>query len=159
MDVQATAYPHPWESRSMGCWSCSSCTPVWSRLYNVHHRHHQHDRGASFSQLLYRFLSRPKWRGNDTVILVRNPMSFALGYWYVCREFEPRLAYAIFAHQADAINNQHGLSKCIHRNPLSLGWHRSLHSWFLSMDKWMRKASIHKYYRYVKEMAVAGLTH
>jgi hypothetical protein len=97
-----------------------------------------------------------KWRCNDTVILVRNPMSLALGYWYVRREFELRLAYVIFAHQADAMENKHGLSKCIHHNPISLGWHRSLHSWSLSMDKWMRKASIHRYYRYVKRWLLLG---
>jgi len=50
------------------------------------------------------------------VILVRNTMSFAVGYGYVCLEFKPCLAYANFAHQTDAMGHKHGLSKCIHRS-------------------------------------------
>jgi hypothetical protein len=64
-----------------------------------------------------------------------------------CLELKPRLAYANFAHQTDAMDHKHGLAQVLT---------------FLVFVKWgkrMRKASVHGYYRYVKEMAAARLTH
>lgn len=88
----------------------------------------------------YRDLSR---EAMITIILARNTMSFVVGYGYVCLEFKPCLAYANFAHQTDAMGHKHGLSLVLT---------------FLVFVKWgkrMRKASVHRYYRYVKEMALS----
>ena len=74
-----------------------------------------------------------------------------------CLEFKPRLAHAIFAYQADAIGNEHELSKCTLAAAFArLGAPYILVSVNGQADE---KASIHRYYRYMKGMAVVRLTH
>src|SRR5271155_931224 len=146
VDVHAIAQTHPRESHSMGCWSYSPCTLVWSRLCNVHHRHHQHDQSASFSQLLYRFISRPQWRGHDNC--------------YSCAEYDELCCWLWASHMLTSPTRlTPWVTNMADQNAFIVAALAGLAKvlTFLGFVKQMRKASVHRYYRYVKEMTAAAL--